>query len=252
MPNVPTPSPWTSSWNPQVNLDSPAGRTIRELVQLVPAGTRIILFGSAPLELSLDPTFSSEDVDCFGPSNLKELVDSHGLSKASRKPYVQVCAALNFRTTPMWSARAYSLLLDGRVIVIPHPIDILIGKLHRLEEKDLRAFKLVRDKTGHPTEQEMIDELQSGVDLFRPGFDEEKATDMKGTTRILWQEFFGHDIDVVEIIIRPALRRREEGYAPDNPSTDYKAELSRLSESWATYTIPGFSSTQPPSGPTGN
>lgn len=240
MPNAPTPSPWTSSWNPQVNLDSPAGRTIKELVQLVPTGTQITLFGSAPLQISFDPKFLSQDIDCFGPSDLKALVDSHGLSESSRKPYVQVCAALNFRTTPMWSTRAYSLPLDGRIIVIPHPIDILIAKLNRMEEKDLKAFKLVREKTGHPTEEEMIEELRAAVDLFRPGFDEEKANDMKTTTRILWREFFGHDIDVIEKIIRPALLLREEGYAPDNPRTDYKTELSRLATHQTSVGTPSY------------
>jgi len=73
----------------------------------------------------------------------------------------------------------------------------------------------------------MIEELQGAVDLFRPGFDEETTGDLKINTRILWREFFGHDIDVAEKIIRPALLRRKEGYAQDNPATDYKAELGR-------------------------
>jgi hypothetical protein len=51
---------------------------------------------------------------------------------------------------------------------------------------------------------------------------------MKVTTRFLWRDFFGRDIDVSKEIIRPALLRRKEGFAQDNPTTDYKAELSRL------------------------
>jgi len=227
---IPTPSLWTDSWEPQIDLDTPAGRTLEEIVRLVPVGTRITLFGSAPLQICLDPQFLSQDVDCFGPTELKKLVDDHGLSETSRKPYVQVCHELNFRTSPKWLTRAHAFPLDGRIVVIPHPIDILIAKLNRMEEKDLKAFKLVREKTGHPTEAEMIAELQIAVDLFRPGFDEEKAVDMKVTTRLLWRDFFGHDIDVSEKIIRPALLIRKQGFAPDNPVTDYKAELLRLAE----------------------
>lgn len=228
MSDIPTPSPWTSSWEPRIDLETPAGRTIREVVRLVPAGSRITLFGSAPLEITLDPQFSSEDVDCFGPSELKKLVADHGFSKGSREPYVQVCHELNFRTSPKWLTRTHAFPLEGRIVVVPHPIDILIGKLNRMEEKDLKAFRMVREKTGHPTETEMIDELQSAVDLFRPGFDEEKAVDMKVTTRFLWRDFFGRDIDVTKEIIGPALLLRKEGFAPDNPTTDYKAELLRL------------------------
>jgi hypothetical protein len=79
MPDAPTPSPWTSSWNPQIELESPAGQTIREFIQLVPAGTRLTLFGSAPLQICLDAGFFSEDVDCFGPSgDLCEMIERSG------------------------------------------------------------------------------------------------------------------------------------------------------------------------------
>jgi len=225
MPNVPIPSPWIDSWNPQINLDTPTGRIIRELVGLVPEDTRITLFGSAALQISVDSEFLSEAVDCFGPPDLKKLVTDHELSKSSLKSYVRVWHDLNFQTSLHWLTRAYTFPLEGRIIVIPHPIDILIAKLNCLEEKDLKAFELVYEKTGHPTEEEMIDALQSAVDLFRPGFDEEETVDMKVTTQILWRAFFGNDIDVTEKIIRPTLLRREEGFAPDNPTIDYKAML---------------------------
>lgn len=228
MPDAPIPSPWIEGWIPQVDLETQAGRLIRELVTLIEPGSRITLFGSAPLQISLDPRFASEDIDCFGPRNLKRLVEERGLSKGTRQPYVQVCDDLNFRTSPRWKDRAFSFPLDGRILVLPHPIDILIGKLHRLEEKDMKAFRLVREKTGHPTEADLIGELQGAVDLFRPGFDEETSGDLKLTTRILWREFFGRDIDVAREIIKPALQRRKEGYAPDNPITDYKSGLAKL------------------------
>jgi hypothetical protein len=232
MPIVPIASPWISTWIPRVDLGSPAGRLVRELVGLVPEGSRITLFGSAPLQLTIDSSFLSEDLDCFEFSssalNLKELVEKHGLGKTAHDPYVQVCDRLNFNASPDWLARAYFLPLDGRIVVIPHPIDILIGKLHRMAEKDIKAFKIVREKTGHPTEEEMLGVLRDAVDLYRPGYDEEQRGDLKTTTRILWREVFGRDINVAAEIIAPAQERRRRMYVEDRPATDYKASLENL------------------------
>jgi len=116
------------------------------------------------------------------------------------------------------------------VIDWTHPIDILIAKLHRYEEKDRRAFELVRERTGHPSEQEMLTELQYSVDLYRPNFDEEVAGDITTNTRVMWQDIFGREIDVRREIIAPALERRKQGYHDDLPREDYKASLRRLAE----------------------
>jgi hypothetical protein len=227
MPNDPTKSAWTKTWQPILDMAAPSGVLLLEVVRLMPEGSRITIFGSAPLQLSLDHSFLSIDMDCFGEENLQTLVADNGLDAKSRSPYVQVCSQLNFKTSPLWKDRAYSYPLEGRTVIIPHPIDILIGKLHRMEEKDMNAFKLVRDKTGHPTEKEMIEELQAAVDLYRPGFDEEKSQDLKTTTRMLWQEFFGKDIDPVKVIIAPALETRRAGYEKDVSQTDHLSALRR-------------------------
>ena len=71
----------------------------------------------------------------------------------------------------------------------------------------MRAFHAVIAATGHPTEEEMKRELQDAVDLFRPGFDEENASDLISTTRLLWRELYKSEIDVRAEIIRPAQQR---------------------------------------------
>lgn len=113
---------------------------------------------------------------------------------------------------------------------IPHPIDILIAKLNRLDEKDLEAFRRVIAKTGHPTESELIRELQLAADLFRPAFDEEAAHDMTGNCRRLWPVIFGREIDPRAEIIAPALAERKRGYG--DPSQDWKAELREAAGSY--------------------
>ena len=84
--------------------------------------------------------------------------------------------------------------------------------MNRLEEKDLEAFRVVLRKTGHPSEPELIRELQFAVDLFRPGFDEENAADLTNNTHRLWPLLYGRVIDVRAEIIAPALAKRRVGY----------------------------------------
>lgn len=65
-------------------------------------------------------------------------------------------------------------------MTIPHPIDILIGKLGRLDAKDVLAFRRVIEVTGHPTKEEFLRELQNAVDLFRPAFEDESPNQVSG------------------------------------------------------------------------
>ena len=130
---------------------------------------------------------------------------------------------MNFRTSPRWRDRTQSARIGHVTFVFPHPIDILIAKLNRLDEKDVRAFRAVIAKTGHPTEAELIKELQLAVDLFRPSFDEEQGHDMANNCRRLWPLIFGREIDPRAEIIAPALAIRKAGYG--EPTRDYKQEL---------------------------
>lgn len=213
-------------WTREFHLNGPAAGVLRRLVDALPAEREfeITLFGSAPLQLQVDEAFLSGDVDLF--SNFEELetvVESAGLGDEQHRPYIQVCSGLNFRTSPHWGTRTQSFKLGNCTFIVPHPIDILIAKLNRLEEKDLEAFRLVIRKTGHPTEAEMIRELQNAVDLFRPGFDEENSHDLVNNTRRLWPLIFGREIDPRTEIIAPALAKRRAGYGL--PTRDYKKEL---------------------------
>jgi hypothetical protein len=154
---------------------------------------------------------------------LEAIVEAAGLGDEQRRPYIQVGSGLNFRTSPHWATRTQSFDLGNCTFILPHPIDILIGKLNRLEEKDLEAFRVVSRKPGHPTEAELTHELQMAMDLFRPGFDEENAHDLVNNTRWLWPLIFGREIDPRAEIIAPALAIRRAGYGL--PTRDYKQEL---------------------------
>jgi len=226
-------------WVTHVDWETTAGKTLRRLIDALPSDREwsLTLFGSSPLQLALEAGFISQDVDLFvsdfGASNdeVAAAISRAGLSKdQTNDQYVQLCDEGNFRTSPRWKARAFTTQIENVRITLPHPIDILIAKLHRLADKDLAAFRLVIERTGHPTEDEMRDELQAAVDLFRPGFDEEMIGDITTNTAVLWQELWGRNINVRQEIIAIAIARRNKGYEPDIPRRDYKAELRRLAE----------------------
>ena len=214
------------SWAGSVNLNTPAAELLRRLAAALPQSGEftVTVFGSAPIQITIDSTLVSADVDVFSDfEGLAELVERAGLGESKAAFSVQVSSEINFRVGPRWKDRAKRTRIGNCTFVLPHPIDILIAKLSRLEDKDIRAFEIVRAKTGHPTEAELIAELQMGVDLFRPSFAEEQGHDMAENCRRLWPLLYGHEIDPRKEIIAPALAKRKAGYGQGRP--DYKQEL---------------------------
>lgn len=211
-------------WKGEVDWSTPAGQLLREFISRLPAGRRIeiTIYGSAPLQLTVDRDLLSADVDFFSSNDedLTSLVVELGLDKKAGGLYLEFGFELSFRTSPRWRARAKTVPLGKATLVIPHPLDILIGKLNRLEAKDLKAFERVIAMTGHPTADEFKHELQNAVDLFRPDFDEESPNRCPENTERLWVEIFGSQIDVRREIIEPAVARRKQGYG--EPPLNYK------------------------------
>jgi hypothetical protein len=126
--------------------------------------------------------------------------------------YLEPGFELSFRTSPRWRQRAVTVQCDNVRLTIPHPLDFLIGKLSRLDAKDLKAFERVIQLSGHPTAAELLRELQAAVDLFRPAFDEDSLNQYPENTRGLWREIFHAEIDVRNEIIDPAIAHRKQGY----------------------------------------
>lgn len=225
------------SWASVIDWETTAGRTLRELLDALPKDREwsLTLFGSSPLQLALEPSFTSADVDLFATDETRDeiaaILERTGLADKSRAVYVQLCVEWNFRTSPRWMGRAFRTQVGNVMLTLPHPIDILIAKLHRLADKDLAAFRMVIARTGHPTENEMRRELQAALDLFRPGFDEEMVGDITTNTRVLWNEIWGKDINVRAEIIAPAIALANEGYKPDIAQRRFSDEMEKLGES---------------------
>lgn len=212
---------------------SPAGKRLDDFARSLPSRPKldITVFGSASIQLFVDQTFLSADIDLFGSEEsydlLLDFVASQGWTKEKADFYIQVCDPYAFKSTMDWKNRAIEVERHGHLFRFVHPWDVLVSKLQRLEEKDLEAFKLVIARTGHPTEEEFVRHLQKAVDLYRPKFDEETARgDMFLNTQILWKELWKKEIDVRAVIIRPALERARHDYEP--PAANLKSRLANL------------------------
>jgi len=212
-------------WRPQLDWSAPAGRVLDQLVDALPANRKweIIVFGSSPLQLGIDSRFLSGDVDVIPDEDITSHCERAGLLKGKAAIYVEPCTVVAFTASADWFVRAFRCERRHVYFTFPHPIDILVSKIKRLEEKDLRAFKLVREKTGHPNEEELIHALRRVVDVFRPSFDEERVGNPAHHTQVLWRELFGKEIDVRGTIITPALAERQQAYG--NPDAGLKAAL---------------------------
>jgi len=217
-------------WSGAIDWATPAGRLLEQFLATLPRDRRfrLTLFGSAPLQLTVDRQLMSGDVDLFADNDdedLPALIAAAGLDKTQGGFYLEPGFELSFRTSPRWRQRAVLVERDNVTLTIPHPLDILIGKLNRLEAKDLKAFERVRQLSGHPTATELLGELQAAVDLFRPAFEEDLPNRYPENTRRLWREIYHTEIDVRRDIIEPAIARRNQGYGEFPP--DYKGALGQ-------------------------
>jgi len=216
-------------WTGKIDWHTPAGALLEKFLATLPKDRpfHLTLYGSAPLQLTVDRQLLSGDVDLFSDDDedLARFVESAKLDKSSGGLYLEPGYELSFRTSPRWRQRAANVQIANVTLTIPHPLDILIGKLDRLDPKDLKAFERVIQISGHPTPPELIAELQNAVDLFRPGFDEESPNRFPENTRRLWREIYRAEIDVQAEIIAPAIVRRRQGYGQTPP--DYKSALGQ-------------------------
>lgn len=220
----------------KIDWQGKAGQRLDQLALRLPHERRldITVFGSTPLQIFIEKSFLSDDIDLFGNEDTTEFltgfVEANNWGKDQTDFYIQVCDPLAFKSAIDWPSRAISVERHGHCFRFVHPWDVLVSKLQRLEEKDLNAFRVVIEKTGHPTEEEFARHLQLAVDLYRPKFDEESPRgDMLMNTKILWQTLWKKDIDVRARIIRPALERTEHEYRALNPNL--KSRLGNLRRS---------------------
>lgn len=200
----------------------------------------LTVFGSAAIQLCYDENFLSADVDLMvlsGGDRLRELAGRLGLGRSGKVmvPYgLQICPPQIFRPTPHYILRAHVEKRHGVTVVVPHVRDILVAKLHRFREegrdgiaaKDRRAFQRVRELSGgHPTEEEMIDDLRACEPEFRIPEDG-SVNAFRLNVLDLFTAVFGRRIDLEMEIIAPA--REAVRFDPDRDGPDPGPLLSNL------------------------
>ena len=167
----------------------------------------IVVFGSGPLQILIDQNLLSGDLDISVPENAEQitaLIEEIGFGKGKARYYIEVVPSYVFRPGINWLGRVSRVERHGVEFLIPDPLDILLAKLRRLEEKDIRAFLAVIAKTGRPTETELIAELRDVYDPFYFQKNGEKSALWENTER-LWPILFQKAINVREDILRPVL-----------------------------------------------
>ena len=182
--------------------------------------------------MTLDPSFLSGDVDIFTSEDLESFVQMMQLGKNVALPYIEIVPERIFIASVTWRDRAVKEVFGNVTVYIASPLDVLVGKLKRLEAKDLKAFDLVKALTGGPTEEELKKALGNVIDMYRPAFDEENpGGDPIANTRRVWMHLYGHDIDVRKEIIRPALEAQKEAFGQNAP--DYRAKLREIAAEYS-------------------
>jgi hypothetical protein len=111
------------SWAGSIDLTTPAAELLRKLVAALPRDREftITVFGSAPIQICVDSSLTSADVDVFSDFEpLREITDQAGLGQDKAASYVQVSSELNFRTSPRWRDRAQSARIGNVNFVCWH------------------------------------------------------------------------------------------------------------------------------------
>jgi hypothetical protein len=242
------------NWPVEIDWESPAGKLLVQLGDIVPANRRtpILLFGSAALQVTFAPTVLSDDADIapdivpyssdagkFGQAldraELSSLIQKHGLGKGQRKLHIQVNAFEAFDPGSNWGRRTMATDRGNLHLTIPHPLDILIAKLHRYEEKDLEAFKKIYALTGFPSPEILLAELRSSPRLFAKRdrslehmprqFPESK---IRESVPKLFSEMWGMRINVNRDILQPTEQAVASSY--NDHQTGHQADLADIAE----------------------
>lgn len=225
-------------WPPELKWDSPTGKLLSKLGEVIPANRRtpVILFGSGALQLTITPSVLSADADIapdivpYDPKldkypnplsrdELTILARQHGLGPGDNRVFLHICALEAFNPGTRYLRRVAETSCGNIRITIPHPIDILVAKLHRYDKKDQSDFEEVVRRTNFPSPDELLAELQASPRLFdKRDKSLEHVPRQFGESRIaenvpkVFRDLWGRHISVKRDIIVPANKAIQSSY----------------------------------------
>lgn len=242
-------------WPPAINQSTPAWHTLHNLLKEAPPSpdqNRLIVFGSAALQLTVANELLSADIDIsldvvtVGPRAMNTPRAEEHLRRTAAKvnaglakdlPYIQVCHWMTFQPGNRWERRVFEMTEGGWLLVFPHPYDILFSKLRRAEPKDIGAFRAVIERTSRPTEVEFIQLCIENYRDFEPRRRVApehlpavvQSHDLRSSTKRLWRAVWGRPINIDREITKPALEQLQANWVDYDPSL--KEELARCAKS---------------------
>jgi len=216
-------------WEARIDDKTPSGRLLLRLTKLMSLEadlreTGIVVFGSAPLEFCAMLGVRSADIDVTPNQFLEHLrnrVKEWGL--ASGDPYVQVLPPTVFRPGKNYLVRASLIKSNGIDVIIPHPIDIVFGKLHRMDTKDYTAINELLNAFQRPTIRDLDAYMVDNPDIFE-GLPE-SAEKLAGNVETLWSYLGGGSVDVREKFIKPALEQQAAAWEEGNGNLSKARDL---------------------------
>ena len=78
-------------WQPQIQWQAPAGQLLQQLAAALPPDRHfsVTVFGSAPLQSGIEPSFQSANVDIFSSDDLSGWIEAAGLGEGQSAFYIQ-------------------------------------------------------------------------------------------------------------------------------------------------------------------
>jgi len=166
-------------WKAEIDWNSPPAKTLDVFAKFLAADpdfreATITVFGSAPLEMCLRLPVNSADVDTMSDQfqDLIQVTLQRRNPTLGMEPHIQFVMPGIFRPAQSWALRLERQTRNGIQLLLPHPIDLLFGKLHRLAQKDILAFDLLRERFQRPTRDDIDQYCKENLDIFLSSRDE--------------------------------------------------------------------------------
>jgi len=199
-------------WSPKVDDKTPSGRLLLELTRRMSLEddlrrTSIVVFGSSPLEFSLLLNVQSGDIDVTPDQflyHLRNRVSEWKLNTGD--PYVQVLPPTVFKAGRNYLLRASAIRVNQIQVILPHPVDLLFRKLHRMDEKDYRSVNALVESVQRPTAKDLCEYMRENPDIFEGASGQ--ISKLAGNIETLHSYLSGEAIDVHEQYIVPSRAER--------------------------------------------